>query len=144
VKRVYPIERYCMACGLCRIGCAVAHSKSGHVLKFRRESPRPKPRTSVPEVDSVSFSLMCRHCDDAPCLEACITGAMHRDERGAIVVDQNKCIGCWMCIMVCPYGVIERELEGRKVASKCDLCAEREVPACVEWCPNRALVYEER
>lgn len=133
-----------MACGLCKIGCVVAHSKTGHILKYRRESPRPLARTDIPEVDALSFSLMCRHCDDPPCIEACITGAMHRDERGAVVVDQDRCIGCWMCIMACPYGVVERDMDGRKVASKCDLCADRDTPACVEWCPNRALVYEER
>jgi carbon-monoxide dehydrogenase iron sulfur subunit len=44
--------------------------------------------------------------------------------------------------MVCPYGVIQRQLELGK-AVKCDLCPEREAPACVASCPTKALVYEE-
>jgi carbon-monoxide dehydrogenase iron sulfur subunit len=49
-----------------------------------------------------------------------------------------------MCIMVCPFGAIRRDLRGRKIASKCDLCAGEAAPACVQNCPNEALVYEER
>lgn len=49
-----------------------------------------------------------------------------------------------MCIMVCPFGVIKRDVEGRKVASKCDLCLGEEIPVCVAHCPNEALLFEER
>jgi carbon-monoxide dehydrogenase iron sulfur subunit len=70
---------------------------------------------------------------------------MHRDEEtGAILCDENKCVGCWMCIMVCPFGVIKRDTQGKKIASKCDLCLGEETPVCVVNCPNEALIYEER
>jgi carbon-monoxide dehydrogenase iron sulfur subunit len=56
----------------------------------------------------------------------------------------DRCIGCWTCIMVCPYGVIGRRQDGgRWVAARCDLCPDRAIPACVEACPTRALVYAE-
>jgi carbon-monoxide dehydrogenase iron sulfur subunit len=68
---------------------------------------------------------------------------MHR-ENGRIVCDVEKCVGCWTCIMVCPYGVIKREEgDGKRVASKCDLCPDREIPACVANCPNEALIWVE-
>ena len=76
-----------------------------------------------------------------------MNGAMNKDHiTGAIVVNQDKCVGCWMCIMTCPFGVIERDPVRKKmpVASKCDLCPGRTIPACVEICPNRALIFEER
>ncbi len=93
----------------------------------------------------LSFALQCRHCEEAPCLEACITGAMQRDRRTeAVLCDEEKCVGCWMCIMVCPFGVIKRDLESKKVASKCDLCLGEDMPVCVQNCPNEALTFEER
>jgi len=68
---------------------------------------------------------------------------MTRDpETGAIQHDPEKCIGCWSCVMVCPFGAIQINTEEGKVASKCDLCGGLEVPACVANCPNEALVYE--
>lgn len=150
MKRVYAIEEYCVGCRLCELACAVAHSKEKDftnpyriIRAYKREFPRPMPRALVEEQGPLSFSLQCRHCEDAPCVESCITGAMHRDERGAVVVDTQKCVGCWSCVMVCEYGAIRRDLVNRK-AVKCDLCPDREIPACVEICPNGALVYEER
>jgi carbon-monoxide dehydrogenase iron sulfur subunit len=150
MKKVYAVEEYCVGCRLCEVACAVAHSKEKDFTKayriiraYKQEFPRPMPRALVEEEGPLSFSLQCRHCEDAPCIEACITGAMHRDERGAVVVDTQKCVGCWTCVMVCEFGAIKRDLDRRK-AVKCDLCPDREIPACVEICPNGALVYEER
>jgi len=54
----------------------------------------------------------------------------------------EKCIGCWTCIVACPYGVLIRDLNNKTVI-KCDLCPGREIPACVVNCPNEALVYVE-
>jgi len=124
----------------------VQHSKSKKILKaFREEFPRAVARVSVEEHGYLSFALQCRHCGEAPCLEACITGAMQRDRKTeAVLCDEEKCVGCWMCIMVCPFGVIKRDLESKKVASKCDLCVGEEMPVCVRNCPNEALTFEER
>jgi carbon-monoxide dehydrogenase iron sulfur subunit len=133
-----------MGCRLCEIYCAVQHSKSKDLVKaYRGEYPKPVPRILVEEKEYLSFAIQCRHCEDAPCISACMTGAMHRDpESGAVLCDEEKCVGCWMCIMVCPFGVISRGRE-KKVISKCDLCLGEEEPACVKNCPNEALVLEE-
>ena len=74
-----------------------------------------------------------------------MTGAMHRDiKSGAVICNEDKCVGCWMCIMVCSFGVIARNIEGKKVASKCDLCGTDATPECVKHCPNEAITLEER
>jgi len=144
MKRIYIREEYCMGCRLCEIHCLVQHSKSKEIIKaYKGEYPKPQPRLIVEEKGHLSFALQCRHCEDAPCLGACITGAMHRDkDTGAILCDENKCVGCWMCIMVCPFGVILRSRDAKKVASKCDLCLGEEVPICVKNCPNEALLLQ--
>jgi len=141
-KRIVIREEYCMGCRLCEVYCITQHSKSKDIIKaYRGEEPRPVSGIYFEEKGSVSFALQCRHCDDAPCLEACITGAMYRDgETGRVLHDKDKCVGCWMCIMACPYGVIKSDFEEKKVASKCDLCIEAEFPACVEHCPNEAII----
>lgn len=146
MKRIYIREEVCIGCRLCEIHCLVQHSKSKKIIKaFKEEFPRALPRILVEEQDYLSFALQCRHCDEAPCLAACPTGAMYRHgETGAVLCNENKCVGCWMCIMVCPFGVIKRDVEGRKVASKCDLCLGEEIPVCVAHCPNEALLFEER
>ena len=146
MKKIYIKEEVCIGCRLCEIHCLVHHSKSKKLIKaYKEEFPRALPRVLVEEQGHLSFALQCRHCEEAPCLEACITGAMHRDkETNAVLCDEDKCIGCWMCIMVCPFGAIKRDLSKKKVASKCDLCYGEESPVCVRNCPNEALVYEER
>jgi carbon-monoxide dehydrogenase iron sulfur subunit len=101
------------------------------------------PKNFVEENGPVSFSVNCRHCEDPPCVEACIAGAMVQDfTTGKVIHIADKCVGCWSCIMTCPYGAIKQNLEGTRVI-KCDLCPGREIPACVSACPNRALLYQE-
>jgi carbon-monoxide dehydrogenase iron sulfur subunit len=97
----------------------------------------------VDEKGVVSLSVRCQQCDDAPCVQACLTGALSRDPESRLVnVDEDKCIGCWTCLLVCPLGAIKPDIEQRRVF-KCDLCQGEEVPVCVANCPNEALVYVE-
>lgn len=143
MKRIYIHEEHCIGCRLCEIHCAVEHSKTKDIIKTFKEGTPPLPKLIVEESKPLSFSLQCRHCEDPICVKACITGAM-RKEGEKIVLNEDKCVGCWTCIMVCPYGAINRDKEKKTVASKCDLCPDRETPACVEFCPNEALTFEER
>jgi carbon-monoxide dehydrogenase iron sulfur subunit len=145
VRRILIREEYCMGCKLCEINCVAAQVGTGNLIKVYRYVPElPEPNVIVEEHDYVTFALQCRNCDDPSCLKACMTGAMHRDPKtGAIRVNQEKCVGCWMCVMACPFGVIRRNTKEKKVASKCDLCADRGTPGCVEGCPNEALVLVE-
>ncbi len=142
--RIVPREEYCTGCRLCEIHCMVEHSKSRDIIKTFKREARPVKRVEVEESGSVSFALQCRHCDDAPCIDACLSGAMRRDEvTGAVINDTDKCIGCWTCILVCPFGAVRRDSDEHHVVAKCDLCPHLETPACVAHCPNEALVMEE-
>jgi len=88
--------------------------------------------------------MRCMHCDDAPCVAVCPTGAMEKTPEGFVVVEALRCIGCRMCMMACPFGhPIYDPLS--KIVIKCDHCPDRMKeglpPACVEACPTGALRY---
>lgn len=144
MKRVYVKEEVCIGCRLCEVYCQLQHARSSDLVKaFKEESPPPLPRLRVDERGVVSLSVRCKQCDDAPCVQACLTGALSRDPESRLVtVDEDKCIGCWTCVLVCPLAAITPDKEQKK-ALKCDLCQGEEIPACVANCPNEALVYVE-
>ncbi len=144
MKRIYVNEQACIGCRLCEVHCQLEHSVSKDLIKaFKKESPRPLPRLWVENRNPVSFSVRCQHCDDSPCVYACLTGALSRDAAsGLIVVDEAKCVGCWTCLLACPFGAIRQDRERGKIA-KCDLCPGQDMPVCVANCPNEALVYAE-
>ena len=146
MKKIFINEQYCIGCRLCKIYCQVKHSKSKKILKtFKKGQSDTLSRVIVEEIGFDSFAIQCRHCDDAPCVNVCISGAMSKNHKtGVVICDENKCVGCWSCIMVCPYGVIKRNLSEKKVASKCDFCGEEEIPVCVANCPNEALNYTDK
>ncbi len=111
------------------------------------------PSNSGPDAPSktVYFPKSCLHCDDAPCVTVCPTGASYkRDEDGIVLVEEDKCIGCKLCSWACPYGA--REYDGDAgVMKKCTLCIDRiynenlEVeerqPVCVSTCPSNARFF---
>ncbi len=141
MKRIYIKEQACIACHLCEVYCQLQHSQSKDLIKaFKRESPRPLPRLRVEEKGLVSLPVRCQHCEDAPCVYACLTGALSREpDSGVVNVDGERCIGCWTCILVCPFGAIRQDTYREKIA-KCDLCQGEDMPLCVVNCPNEALV----
>jgi carbon-monoxide dehydrogenase iron sulfur subunit len=136
------------------LACATVHSKSKQLFSATLEKPLPKPRIHVGTgCYAEGFPNRCRHCDPAPCLFACLPGAIFRDPKTETVrIDQNKCINCASCAMACPFGVIRYHEEGttailgKCIAVKCDNCISRQeqglVPACVEACKSGALTFE--
>ncbi|RED18776.1 4Fe-4S dicluster domain-containing protein [Pontivivens insulae] len=96
----------------------------------------------------IHFPKSCLHCEDAPCVTVCPTGASYkRVEDGIVLVNESDCIGCGLCAWACPYGA--RELDAKeKVMKKCTLCVDRiynenlpeedREPACVRTCPANA------
>jgi len=96
----------------------------------------------------VHFPKSCLHCDDAPCVTVCPTGASYkRAEDGIVLVDESICIGCGLCAWACPYGAREMD-PAEQVMKKCTLCVDRiynenlphedRQPACVRACPTKA------
>lgn len=128
-----------MGCRSCEIGCAVQHSKEKALFSAVLQSPPPMKRLFVESTDEMRMPIICRHCEDAPCLRACISGCLYRDEKGFVRRKKERCIGCWTCMMMCPFGVITRDKE-KHIAVKCDRCHKLDVPACVNACPTGALV----
>jgi Fe-S-cluster-containing dehydrogenase component len=104
------------------------------------------PDNAPPQV--VHFPKSCLHCEDAPCVTVCPTGASYkRTEDGIVLVNEKDCIGCGLCAWACPYGA--RELDAQAgVMKKCTLCVDRiynenlpeedRLPACVRTCPAGA------
>jgi carbon-monoxide dehydrogenase iron sulfur subunit len=132
----------CLGCRSCELACAVEHANTKTLLAAIAETPRPQYRVHVMTDGQGFLPLQCRNCEDAPCLQACLTGALHRDERGVVTCATEICVGCWMCIMVCPFGIITQKSGERRI-NKCDRCPDRDEPACVNACPVNALVYAE-
>lgn len=133
------LER-CTGCRTCEIYCATERgSNAKTLLQAVQEDIVPKARIRVEGSNRLSVALQCRHCLQAPCLDACLTGALIRDsETGVVLIRESNCIGCWTCTLFCPYGVIYPWPE-RKIALKCDRCNYMEVPVCVDVCPTKAL-----
>lgn len=148
MKRVFPIQENCIACKLCEVACTVEHSATKNLFIAWKEVPQIVSRTNVIEDMPFSFSAQCRHCDYPDCLSACSNSAITKDEKtGIVLLNDDRCVACWMCTMACNYGVIQRNIQPVveiKNSQKCDLCIDRGAPACVDACPNGALVYEER
>ncbi len=144
MRKIVAREEYCIGCRLCEIHCQVKHSSSRKIIKaFRDERDRMVSGVQVERSGYVSFALQCRHCHDADCIQACITGAMQKDpETGAVICDEQRCVGCWTCIMVCPAGAV-RAGKDRTAVSKCDLCLDAGFPVCISNCPNEAIVLED-
>jgi carbon-monoxide dehydrogenase iron sulfur subunit len=140
MKRIFCNSEKCLACKTCELACALGHSVSKDILTAIYETPLPKYRIKVQNTSSL---LYCRHCGKPRCVDACESGALSKDEiTGIVVLDEEKCTGCWECITACPFGAVSMDLE-RGIAVMCDLCQNSDMPACVEACPTGALFYGE-
>jgi carbon-monoxide dehydrogenase iron sulfur subunit len=156
METVFINPERCIGCLQCELACAVEHSASKDEARAFLETPVPRKRVHVQSgpVPTFAFPNRCRHCDPAPCLKVCPSGAISRDtEHGLVLIDEMKCIGCAMCAVVCPFDVLtfhplpEGPSPDVAVAVKCDGCIERVrdggTPACVEVCKVDALVFGE-
>jgi formate dehydrogenase iron-sulfur subunit len=98
----------------------------------------------------------CMHCDNPACATICPFSANHKNENGAVVINQNQCFGGAKCRDVCPWEIPQRQsgvgiylhvlpgFMGNGVMYKCDLCNDRlkegKLPGCVEACPRKAML----
>ena len=145
----------CTGCRACEVACFAEHNRkqNGIGRTVGTVTVPVTPKLYLTRGEGFCVPVQCRHCEDAPCLNACSMKAISRVDH-QILVDEEACIGCKDCMMACPFGAISLlpfSQNGRPVvqigtdepkitASKCDLCAEIEGgPACVRVCPNQAL-----
>lgn len=153
----------CVGCNACVTACKGWNDrKDGQVGGLSDENPygsepsgaflnrvhsyQVQPAEGAAQI--VNFPRSCLHCEDAPCVTVCPTGAsLKRAEDGIVLVNEDACIGCGLCAWACPYGA--RELDPRQgVMKKCTLCVDRiyndalpeedQIPACVRTCPTSA------
>jgi Fe-S-cluster-containing dehydrogenase component/CRP-like cAMP-binding protein len=134
----------CVRCDDCVLACAAAH---GGNPRFKRHGKT---------IDHWMVSNACMHCVDPVCMIGCPTGAIHRSiNGGAVIINDDSCIGCGTCANSCPYqnislvhiadskghGLFDDQTERPIMkATKCDLCVDQiGGPACVQACPHDAL-----
>ena len=131
----------CVGCYACAVACMDQNDIVPRDTDFMWRDV-----TSISDKGKIQYaSLACMHCEDAPCVVYCPTGAIFKDDITNLVEsDKSKCIGCHSCIMACPFGAAKFDDEGKM--EKCTGCAIRVVngliPACVRICPTRALKYD--
>ena len=129
----------CVGCHSCSVSCKTEHEVPLGAFRMRvRYLERPDKPT-------IAFApMMCMHCEDAPCLDACDNNAIARTEDGRVIIRENKCDLDRDCVKACPYGAIFIN-EEKEVAEKCDFCVHRtEVglePACADSCPSQAIQF---
>jgi molybdopterin-containing oxidoreductase family iron-sulfur binding subunit len=152
----------CIGCYACQLSCKAEHGTPPGVF-FARVLKAEEG--SYPSVRQLFLPVLCNHCEEAPCVSACPTGASFKSEDGIVDIDHDKCVGCKTCMVACPYGnryfndqrqhyfaqgatAYERERTARhptEVVMKCNFCRHRlkegKLPACVANCPTVARYF---
>jgi sulfur reductase FeS subunit len=150
----------CLGCQACSAACSLQNETPYWAGKFRTHVADVE-QGAFPDVTRTFFPNLCMHCEDAPCVRVCPTGASYKSSEGAVLIDQDRCMGCQACVAACPYGaryVYEKEdvkqarvIYGDKNkhmvphVDKCTFCYDRvqggEEPACVATCPGDARIF---
>jgi len=119
----------CIGCSLCEFVCALEKEGDPNPLKSRIRVIHLNPM--------LNLAVTCRFCENAPCIRACPRDAIKQSEKGGILlIDENRCDGCVLCVQACPYGGMMLHPE-KGVVIACDLCDGE--PKCIEYCPEEAL-----
>jgi len=152
----------CVGCHACVVACKAWNTQSDLGAPLSDQDPygadpsgtflnRVHSYEVTPQdrpTQQVHFPKSCLHCDDAPCVTVCPTGASYkRQADGIVLVNEDACIGCGLCAWACPYGAREMD-PAAGVMKKCTLCVDRiynealpevdRTPACVRTCPAGA------
>ncbi|ENN96498.1 4Fe-4S ferredoxin iron-sulfur binding domain protein [Methanocaldococcus villosus KIN24-T80] len=116
MKKVMMTNFLCDNCGDCVRACMEVNKVS---------------RIYIIEKDKKFVPIVCQHCASAPCKEVCPVNAIYH-ENSVVKLDLDKCIGCGLCALACPFGAIVIDDK----AYKCVLCKET---ACVKACSKGCL-----
>ena len=149
----------CSACRACMVAC-----KQWHNLPADFSTPFEGQYQSHAALTSKTYNLIkmnertdkdgkfhwdfikiqCMHCQDPACMKGCPEGAISRLDSGAVVIDEEKCVGCGYCTTNCPFNV-PRVDPDRNKSTKCDLCFDRiengMIPSCAKTCTAQAIDF---
>ena len=123
----------CWGCRACEVACKQENRVPPGIRWISLEEDGPQ---AVDGALEFRYRVkVCRHCEDPECLPVCPAEAITRREDGIIVLNEDLCTGCRLCLEACPYGAVSfNELQG--TASKCNLCRHRVdqglYPACAD------------
>ena len=130
----------CTGCNACQIACSIENEV---ILPLNWRQVHTFNIQKQPDIPVFNISIACNHCQDAPCLKYCPTLAISKNETtGAVLINEELCIGCKYCSWVCPYDApVFNSAVG--IMEKCTFCnhrlEENLEPACVTLCPTSAL-----
>jgi tetrathionate reductase subunit B len=133
--------RKCVGCHACTIACKAEFNVP---LGVWRSWVEIQKREIYPGIRRSFLPKLCNNCRKAPCVDVCPTRASHYDKDGTVQIDDNKCIGCKLCIAACPYK--QRFINPDKgTVDKCTFCMHRVqkglVPSCVNACISGARAF---
>jgi anaerobic carbon-monoxide dehydrogenase iron sulfur subunit len=124
----------CTGCRICELVCSVKHEGVSNPSRSRIKVVKW-------ESEGRYVPMSCQQCESAPCLLICPVKAISRDESlNRVMVDYDVCIGCRMCVAICPFGAMGFDVLAKKVM-KCDLCDGD--PQCARFCDVHAVSYLE-
>ena len=133
--------RRCFGCHSCSVACKAQFDVP---LGVWRSFVITTEKGTYPNVKRQFLPVLCNHCENTPCLKGCPAKAIIRDGNGVVKQLEKECIGCGYCIQTCPYKMRFKH-PVKKVASKCNFCAERVeqglVPSCVNTCNAKARIF---
>lgn len=132
----------CTGCMRCMTTCSTYNTGATSLSKARIQIMRHEAHaiTRIDEEDDLIFeALFCQQCDKPFCLNLCAVQAIRQDkDTQAMYINYKRCIGCRVCIAVCPFGAPHYD-SVRKQVVKCELCEGD--PQCVKFCPTNALQF---
>ena len=122
----------CTGCQSCSVACSLKRERVCNPLLGRMQVARW-------EAEGLHVPVVCHQCEDAPCQRVCPVNALPRNPLHQVIeVDYDRCIGCRICVLACPFGAMLVNPHTRKVM-KCDHCQGD--PLCIHVCQNQAIKY---
>ncbi|MDD5196946.1 MAG: 4Fe-4S dicluster domain-containing protein [Candidatus Omnitrophota bacterium] len=130
MKRLFIDLDICNKCKECRAACDYFYHPQNNGITSLREY--------------ATFATICRHCEEAPCVDSCYHNALERASDGHIRRHKMLCTSCKSCSVACPFGIIFQDFIPY-LDSACDYCLGRsaQLPKCVSSCPEKAIEIRE-